>query len=553
MGDVPSNTQIAIDGKFILCKTAFMKFFNTEGPVNKVMHYKIDPLSRWDMDEILTLIDREKYFIMHAPRQTGKTSCMLALRDYLNKKGKYHCVYANFESAQTARNDVLEGMYAILAELKDRIEDVLDIKIPFTTNEIIKNTGASKALNGYLRAVTQLLDKPLILFIDEIDALIGDTLVSVLRQLRAGYDTRPDAFPQSVILCGVRDIKDYRIHKSNDDIITGGSCFNIKAKSLTLGNFSSDEVETLYAEHTKETGQVFEPECFPLIMRYTGGQPWLVNALGYEVTYEMKANRDPSVMITTEMMETAKERLILSRATHLDQLVDKLQEDRVRRVIEPMIAGDNANVNYHDEQYCIDLGLIKNSPRGVIISNDIYKEIIPRELTYSMQNTFLTMFAPEWVSDDKSINVEKLMNMFVQFWRENSEIWAENIQGYLEAAPHLTFFSFLQRVSNGHGDIEREYGLGRKRADLYLKWESPIGTQRIIFEIKLRTERESSETAFENLKKEALEQTSIYADKCDATESHIIIFDRRENVDWKDKIFTDTGECNDYQIKIWGM
>ncbi|MCE2540087.1 MAG: hypothetical protein J4G16_06780 [Acidobacteria bacterium] len=50
------------------------------------------------------------------------------------------------------------------------------------------------------------------LLIDEIDTLVGDTLLSVLRQLRAGYDQRPWGFPHSVVLCGVRDVRDYRVH-----------------------------------------------------------------------------------------------------------------------------------------------------------------------------------------------------------------------------------------------------------------------------------------------------------------------------------------------------
>ncbi len=467
------------------------------------------------MDEILPLIDQKKYFILHAPRQTGKTSCMLALRDYLNKEGKYNCVYANFEAAQTARNNIAAGIKSILSELNTRCRTVFGHDVDISISDLIAD-GAENALNVYLARLCELSgDKPLILLIDEIDSLIGDTLVSVLRQLRAGYDARPEAFPQSVILCGVRDIKDYRIHKSNDDIITGGSCFNIKAESLTLGNFSAGDVKTLYAEHTKETGQVFEPGVFPLIMRYTGGQPWLVNALGYEATYKMKPNRDPAVVITPEIIEVAKERLIVSRATHLDQLVDKLDEDRVRRVIEPMISGDNVQANYHDEQYCIDLGLIKTSPRGLVISNDIYKEIIPRELTHAMQNAFLSMFAPDWINDDESINVEKLLTMFTQFWREHSEVWQKDMAGYVEAASHLTFFGFLQRVGNGHGLIEREYGLGMKRADLYLRWKPPaqptasqcggqVGEQRVIFELKLRTQRENSDSAFGKLKQEAL-------------------------------------------------
>jgi hypothetical protein len=172
------------------------------------------------------------------------------------------------------------------------------------------------------------LRKPLVLLLDEVDALVGDTLVSVLRQLRGGYDKRPEAAPSTVVLCGVWDIKDYRIHLSNQEIITGGSAFNIKAKSLRMGNFSRQDIEQLYLEHTKETGQRFEPACFDLAWDYTHGQPWLVNALAYELTWEMKANRDPRVTLTTAMLEEAKERLILSRATHLDQLADKLDEER---------------------------------------------------------------------------------------------------------------------------------------------------------------------------------------------------------------------------------
>ena len=82
--------------------------------------------------------------------------------------------------------------------------------------------------------------------IDEIDSLVGDTLLSVLHQLRAGYAERPRRFPQSVILCGVRDVRDYRIRSSAENaIIAGGSAFNVKAESLRLGDFSQAEVESL--------------------------------------------------------------------------------------------------------------------------------------------------------------------------------------------------------------------------------------------------------------------------------------------------------------------
>jgi len=94
-----------------------MRFFNTEGPVRSEDHYYLPPLRRWNLDEILELIERKKYFVLHAPRQTGKITCLLALMDHLNREGRYRTLYANIEGAQTAREDVDRGMAAICSVL----------------------------------------------------------------------------------------------------------------------------------------------------------------------------------------------------------------------------------------------------------------------------------------------------------------------------------------------------------------------------------------------------------------------------------------------------
>jgi len=109
------------------------------------------------------------------------------------------------------------------------------------------------------------LSKPLVLLLDEVNALVGDTLISLLRQIRAGYTDRPKAFPQTVVLCGVRDVRDYRMTQADGEVITGGSAFNIKAKSLRLGDFSEPELRTLYQQHTQATGQVFSEKALHLL------------------------------------------------------------------------------------------------------------------------------------------------------------------------------------------------------------------------------------------------------------------------------------------------
>ena len=273
-----------------------MRFFNTTGPVNAKDHYCLSPLERLDVDEVLNLIRQKKYFVLHAPRQTGKTSLLLALMDYLNHSNDYRCVYVNVETAQAAREDVAAAMQTILAELASWARVAIgDDVVESMWIEVLSTRGPYAAFGEVLARWSAADAKPLVLLIDEIDTLIGDSLIAVLRQLRAGYPKRPAQFPQSVVLCGVRDVRDYRIHSNREKaIITGGSAFNIKAESLRLGDFQRAEVEALYAQHTAETGQRFSPEALARVWTLTQGQPWLVNALGYECCFRMKSGRDRS-------------------------------------------------------------------------------------------------------------------------------------------------------------------------------------------------------------------------------------------------------------------
>ena len=359
-----------------------MRFFNTAGPIKPARHYCIPPLERLDLNEVLALIRDEKYFVLYAPRQTGKTSGLLALRDLLNAEGTYRCVYANVEGGQALREEVESAMRVILGEFASRARSMGDEFLPKVWSNILAEYGPG-ALGEALTRWAEADPKPLVLLIDEIDALVGDTLLSVLRQLRAGYDRRPEGFPQSVILCGVRDVHS----KSANAVILGGSAFNIKSRSLRLGDFSPDEVHALLAQHTEETGQAFTPEALKTIWSQTQGQPWLVNALADQTCFrDGAANRRAPV--TADAILEAREQLILRRETHLDQLTDKLKEDRVRRIVEPLLSG-SAERHFIDRdlEYVRDLGLVAQD-LPYRIANPIYAEVIPRELTWVVQGEF---------------------------------------------------------------------------------------------------------------------------------------------------------------------
>ncbi|MBM3199147.1 MAG: ATP-binding protein, partial [Chlamydiae bacterium] len=434
------------------------KFFSIAGAVNPKDHYFIP--RRLDWERVLDFIEKKHYFILHAPRQSGKTTAILEWVRKMNLIGKYKAFYINIEAAQAARGRVEEGMRTMLHRFRSGILDYFGIKDPaiaYLNQEIDKGGFSGNALYDFLqfwaKKSLEEENKHLVLFIDEIDSLVGDTLISVLRQLRDGYASRPDAFPRSICLFGVRDVRDYRIWSDEEQAtILGGSAFNIKAESLTLENFSFDQVKNLYLQHTQETGQTFTPEALEYAFTQTGGQPWLVNALAYQACF--RDVEDRSIPITKEILEQAKESLIKRCDTHLDVLLDRLQEPRVRNIIDAIFSGNEGSLFPPDDLlYVRDLGLVRKD--RISIANPIYQEIIPRALAHTKQEEILQETA--WYQkEDGSLDMAKLLKNFTEFYKEHSGIWSEKF-AYKESGPHILLLAFLQRIINGGGRIHREY------------------------------------------------------------------------------------------------
>ncbi|MBE0507157.1 MAG: AAA-like domain-containing protein [Marinospirillum sp.] len=531
------------------------RFFNNAGPIKPELHYHLDPLQRLDWEEIHQLIHEQRYFVLHAPRQTGKTSTLLAIMKELNAGSDYACAYANIEGAQAARGDETQGIPAACDAIVASIQRYLDHQdMTGWYHQHKKDASPQNLLTSVLEYWAKESNKPTVLLLDEVDALVGDTLISLLRQIRAGYAQRPEFFPQAIILCGVRDVRDYRMHQPGQEVITGGSAFNIKAKSLRMGNFTEQETRALWLQHTQATGQAFEDNIFPELWEDSRGQPWLVNALGYEVTWENREARDRTRPISLVDYQQARERLIYSRATHLDQLTDKLKEPRVHRVISALLSGEEDEqinqISVDDIQYVEDLGLITARP-SVKISNRIYQEVIPRELTWPAQVMIANQEQTWYINPDHSLNMHKLLQAFQQFFREHADSWCEGLD-YKEAGPQLLMQAFLQRIINGGGRISREYGLGRKRTDLLIEWPldpeqgmyGPL--QRVVIELKIQ--RGGVDTLIKN----SLPQVVDYQQQVGAEEAHLVIFNRKKGISWNKKIWHKQATHQGQTILVWG-
>ena len=523
-----------------------VRFFNTEGPVRAEDHYSIPPLSRFDLDDLLTLIQRKKYFVLHAPRQTGKTTALLALRDLLNEgaAGDLRCVYANLEVGQAGREDTGRAMRAILAEIGRRALLLGDGFPQEAGVGLLDSDGPDAVLLTLLTRWQEENPKPLVVLLDEVDALVGDTLRSLLRQLRAGYDEPPEVFPRAVVLCGLRDV---RLGSHPENAITSdGRPFDLPARSLRLRDFNEAETRALLAQHTEETGQEFLPGALETVWEQTRGQPWLVNALAYEACFHDRAGRDRSRAIGADDILKAREGIIKRRDIHHDRLDDKLRDRCVRRVLEPLLSGGDSKASERDVEYVRDLGLIAvDDP--VRIANPVYREAVPRELLWIFR--FGVNLSGAWYVDaDGGLDVPLLLTRFQEFVREHSEHWMERF-AYGEAAPQLLLQAYCHRVVNGGGRVEREYGPGR-RTDLLLSW--PRGDSWSRFVIGCEVLDGSREATERRGPEQGSEQTAAYMDLCGAEAGHLVIFDRDESRSWEEKIYRKETEAAGRPVTIWG-
>jgi hypothetical protein len=496
--------------------------FNTAGPCIPELHYML-PASR-RLPEGPGLVEQMAYFVLHAPRQTGKTTTLRALASELTATGHIAALMFSCEVGEPAGEDYGAAQRAILRELDLRAKGELPIELRPPPVEL---EGDEALLRTRLVEWARACPRPIALFFDEIDALRGASLLSVLRQLRAGYPYRPTQFPASVALCGLRDVRDYKAASGGDASRLGTSSpFNIKLESLRLGDFTRDEVRELYGQHTAETGQVFTEAALDRAFELTAGQPWLVNALAREVVEKIAI--PPSEAITDAHMDEAKERLILARATHLDSLVARLLEPRVRRVIGPLLEGGYAGGDTYDDdsQYVRDLGLVAPD-KPLRVANPIYREVIVRVLASLAEDT-LPVEPRSFVGPDGRLQIQKLLLEFGAFWREHGEVLAAGMP-YHEVAPQLVLMAYLQRVVNGGGHIDREYGIGRGRIDLLVRWPVPVEGgrrtwQREALELKVWRIGEKDPLP------KGLTQLDGYLGRLGLEEGVLVLFDRRKEI-----------------------
>jgi hypothetical protein len=500
----------------------------------------LPPEDRLVDSQLHRYIKDKLYWVLHAPRQTGKTTFLQSWAREINAGEEAVACYVSVERCDRV-SEAEKAMPAICDAIRKYAGDE-GLPVP-----VCDDYSHFSMLDNILRNWSELVaPKPLIVLFDEVDVLVDETMVSFLRQLRGGFATRGiGKFPISIALVGMRDLKDYIIKAKDGKPVNPGSPFNIKEDSAMLSNFTGDDIIKLFAQRTQETGQSITPEALDYVYEQSGGQPWIVNSLFKRATLRI-LDDESTETVTLKHVRQARGQMIEARETHLDSLGERLRDPRVKSVIQTIITGSSNPLGRTDPDVALtlDLGLVKwSSDAGFTIANPVYEEILTRHISSEYHDSFPPPSTWQWQKPDGELDMDRLLHEFQKFWRRHSEIWEEKAD-YTEAFPHLLLMAFLQRVTNGGGDIDREFAAGRGRMDLAVRYAGKC----YIIEVKIIYYYDTPAA----VREEGLEQVQKYRDTTDAlAPAYLVIFDRRpkaKELSWDEKISWTVDETSNVTV-----
>ena len=355
----------------------FRRKFNCTGPCYPDEHYYV----RRDtvMERVKSMIHEGAYFVVHAPRQMGKTTLLEnMLAELETQSGKFIGVCLDFEFLKNATVELFYG------EMKKEIDRQILKRLANSKSPPMPTVRKSLAqaqvidlfsFRDYINEITHLLpDYQIAFVIDEFDGCPDEAMKDFLHTLRSFYlaKKRHENFRNlNFILVGVRDFTQLTVGTV--------SPFNI-AQNLYLENFSPEEVRELYKQYTLETGQSFSQEAVESIYKRTCGQPFLVNRFGVILTEEMNVEKQET--ITASHVQNAMSNILRETNNNFKTILVHAQEykDQILRIISGF------KFNYDEDNPLVmnlrSYGLIREQDGVCVINNPIY------------QNKILSAFRP---------------------------------------------------------------------------------------------------------------------------------------------------------------
>ena len=316
-----------------------MRWFETRGPVYPEDNYFV--ARRDELSDFVKRIERGRYIVLFAPRQTGKTTLFRNAIDVLeNRESAYFPIQLNFEGY--VDGDATTFYSSLCEEICKQIKNVFQNRQKDPSDRLSRFLESAEitehiSMRRFFEDLGSLLEaQRFVMIIDEFDGIPQDAIRGFLHSLRHIYLSGRDRCPHSVGIVGVKSITQLNYDRSI-------SPFNIQDE-FKLPNFTFEQVQELFSQYTDEVGQPFTPEAIEAIHKQTAGQPVLVNRFAQILTEELDIPK--SEPITMEHFSEAYIQLLREGHTNIDHLITNIRRDRHFEALLMKIASYDEGVRF---------------------------------------------------------------------------------------------------------------------------------------------------------------------------------------------------------------
>ncbi len=474
-------------------KYKIMRDFNTSGPNILKQHYTI--IRENIIDRGIKLVNKERYFTIWAPRQTGKSTYFRLLAKELEKDG-YKVAHINCESYKNASLDSF--LYRIKSELKK-----------YWNVEFSKETEIAKIFN----LIAEIKNQKYVLIIDEVEGINKMYFNDFLHAIRDVYHSREQHSLKSVLLVGVSNITGI--------IQDNASPFNI-ADNLKMPYFTNQETMELFAQHENETGQLFEEKVKHKISEITANQPGLVNGFAYRL---VDTNQEKKVINYNDYLKVEQ--------WYLTRVIDKNISNVIKVAKQYREFVENLLFVNDIVKFSIDKPAIEAlHTNGLITWDDdnnikfwvpLYKKrlfnVFSPYTNGEGRNIAQHLFADDYLTIENKINFDKLIGDYKQHiklrsfrpYREKDD--KGKFKSIPEAAMIYSFETYISIFLNAiKGKSYREAQISLGNSDLIINVKG--------FEYFIETKKFYDYTNF----KDGKEQIAYYCERAGITQGIYIVY-----------------------------
>ncbi|CAN2039484.1 AAA ATPase-like domain-containing protein [Candidatus Magnetomoraceae bacterium gMMP-15] len=496
-----------------------MREFSSYGPINTKLHYYA-PRKELINQAITQLVGKNPeegghYITVWAPRQTGKTWVMLEVMKKIKESGDFEVGIISLQSAKTETQDV--GVLEILTD-----------KLTICFDRDFENIKTWKHLSGIFRK--KYFDKPLILIIDEFDALDEDFINKFVNEFRDIYISRQNETDKKssektcllhgLALIGVRSVLGIENVK--------GSPFNVQ-RSLHIPNLNFEEVDYIYKWYEKESNQKINQEVIDKIYNEFRGQPGLTCWFG-EILTEEDYNKEKNKNITMKNFEDVHAAAIsLLPNNNILNIISKARQAPHREVLLELFktekkfefSYDNQELNYLYMNGVIDVEIENQKYFARFSSPFVQKRLFnyfSRDL-FDYTGQLVEPFKDiDNAINDESINIKNLMRLYEVYLKKNKGWLLEDAPRrkdlrIFEAVYHFNLYMYLYNfLTPKKAKVWPEFLTGNGKIDILIKYGGKIYG----LELKSYTDKSGY--------KDAIKQATDYASQLKLKEISLIFF-----------------------------